>query len=646
MAEETVGYGSWPSPLDATILAGGGIRFGGVETRGQEVWWLEGRPDEGGRSVLVKGGLGERPVDQLDEPWSVRTKLHEYGGRCFWLGADAAYFTNDDDQRIYRFIPGETPIVLTPEPKLPAGYRYADGVEHPDGSWTVCVREDHHVLSDVGEPTNELVAVATEPGAKVEVLATGADFYMAPRVSPDGRWMSWIQWDHPNMPWDATELLVAPIEGRALGEPTMVASGVNPSPDGVVGDSIHGAGWTADGELVFSSDRSGYWNLYRWSPHDETVIAATVIDLADVGGPAWNVGTQRWVELSDGRLMVVATTDAVDSVALVEDDGELSLVRTPAYTAFSSQLAATDTGLVAAGAGPDRMAEIVEIDPVGTVTVHRPAADLGIDPRWFSQPQPISFGDVDARAHAFFYPPTGLGVVGPADQLPPLIVVGHGGPTSHSSPALDLKIQFWTTRGFGVVDVNYRGSSGFGRAYRDALRGSWGVYDVEDCVAAARHLAATGRVDAERMAIRGGSAGGLTVMLALIHSDVFAAGTSLYGVADLSALATDTHKFESRYLDSMVGPYPEAADVYVERSPINHVEKLSTPMLIMQGLEDKVVPPSQAEAIVAALETNGVEHLYITFPDEGHGFRKASNLIRSFEEELGFYQRVLGIAGS
>ncbi|MGF1596553.1 MAG: prolyl oligopeptidase family serine peptidase [Acidimicrobiales bacterium] len=639
-------YGTWPSPLSAEHLAAGGVRVDGVACRGDSVWWAELRPAEGGRAVLVRRRGDGEPVDVLPAPFSARTRVHEYGGGAWWLGSTSVYVANWSDQRLYTMaidddgMVGE-PVALTPEPPAPAAWRFADGREHPDGDWVVCVRERHRGDE---EAINELVAVPVG-GGEPRIIGLGpteladdipmSDFVAAPRFSPDGRWLSWIRWNHPQMPWDGTELCVAPVfGGLRLGNIQVVA--------GNEGEAIHGADWTSAGRLVYSTDRSGFWNLHAWRPGSNGDEPLTTLRGAEIGSPPWVFGTQRWTELSDGQLAVVTTTAATDAIAVVDHDGALH----PLDSAFVmvDALAATDRGtLVAQGSSPLELGAVCELDVDGSVVaVHRPPDDLGVDPAWFSTGTSVVYESGDRRAQAFVYLPTGPGLSGPADQLPPLVVMGHGGPTAHAAPALNLRIQYWTSRGFAVADVNYGGSSGFGRGYRRLLDDAWGVVDVEDCVAIAERLAADGVVDPARLAIRGGSAGGFTVLLALMRSDTFAAGTSLYGVADLEALARDTHKFESRYLDGLIGPYPQRIDRYRERSPISHVDELSCPLLVLQGMEDEIVPPNQSEAIVGALAAKGIPHAYVTFEGEQHGFRQAANIVRSYEVELWFYGRVFG----
>lgn len=474
------------------------------------------------------------------------------------------------------------------------------------------------------------------------------------------------------MPWDGTELCIAELSGAELsaeelstqqslsgvelsdgssgieaGEPKTVAGSSAPGAD----EAIHGSDWLSTGELVFSTDRSGYWNLHAWDPATGKERELSSLEGSEIGAPAWVFGTQAWTELQAGQLAVSVTAGARDSIGLLDTGsdpdprpaGQVQIL--DIEVASVGSLAASESGTIIALVGkPDELMSIIEVDPAtAEVQVLRPPADLGVDSQWFSRAETFDFESAGGRqSHAFFYPPTGAGVAGVHGELPPLIVMGHGGPTAHSSPDLSLKVQYWTSHGFAVLDVNYGGSTGFGRDYRRLLNDSWGLVDVEDCVAGAEQLAAAGRVDGQRMAIRGGSAGGFTVLRALEVSDAFSAGTSLYGVADLAALAADTHKFEARYLDGLIGPYPQAQTIYDERSPINHTQDLSCPLLVMQGSEDEVVPPSQSEAIVAAVAAKGLPHAYLLFEGEQHGFRQSETIVRSLQAELWFYGKVFG----
>ncbi len=651
-------YGTWPSPISAARVASGGVGVEGPLVRGfdesAEIWWSELRPDEGGRTVLVRNGL-----DRIDSPFNARTRVHEYGGGAWWLGSHrvgqpgAVYFTNWDDQRLYRFEVGaggnSTPQPITPEPLDRHGLRFADGSETPDGEYVICVMEDHRqaaLASNGGEAVNTIVSIPTDGSAvhdpaQIKSLVSGPDFVAGPRISGDGDWLAWFQWNHPNMPWDGTELLAAPLFGDArLGNPMPVAGGAGPVA-GAPGEAIHGANWRENGDLLFSTDASGWWNLARWSPGTFKAQPVTGLIDAEIGAPQWQFGTQRWVELAEGQLVVAITRNGADQLATVADDGSVWVLEDFGCASIAG-LAALDDAVVVNSASAVELSSIQQVNPMTAERiVHRPPSDLGVDAGWFSAAEAVTFQSAGGRtSHAFFYAPTGPSMDGGEGEKPPLVVMGHGGPTAHSSPGLSLKVQFWTSRGFAVADVNYGGSSGFGTDYRNLLNRQWGIVDVQDVIAAARHLADAGRVDPERMTIRGGSAGGFTVLAALEQSDIFAAGTSLYGVADLTALAADTHKFESRYLDQMIGPWPADEATYVERSPINHTEDLNCPLLVMQGSEDEVVPPNQSEAIVAAVAAKGLPHAYVLFEGEQHGFRQAPNVIRSYEAELWFYAYV------
>lgn len=636
-------YGSWPSPLSAAQVAEGGTGLSGPAVRPDadgrtEVWWAELRPSEGGRSVLVRRRSGGEPVDMLAAPWSARTRVHEYGGGAWFLGKTAVYFSNWDDQRLYRFDDERPdPQPLTPEPERQHGLRYADGVESPDGRWVVAVQETHPIA---GEAINEIVVLPADGSEPPRVIVAGTDFVMAPRISPDGRWLSWIRWNHPDMPWDSTELCAAPLfDGFRLGNTQVVAGG--PS------ESVHGANWASDERLVFSTDASGWWNLSVWRPGEQKPTPLTALVGSEIGSPPWVFGVQQWAELPDGRLLAVETTRGTDRFVVVSTEGRTQPLGTP-YVSVGGLVVSHLGELIAVAQTKIDLPAVVEIAPGGQTFTHRPSDELGIDPRWYSVAEPIEFPTAEGRtAYGFLYEPTGpdrsVGTGGEdGAEKPPLIVIGHGGPTAHSAPVLNLKIQYWTSRGFAVVDVNYGGSTGHGRDYRRLLDRSWGIVDVQDCIAAATWLAAAGNVDPGRMAIRGGSAGGFTVLACLTSSTVFAAGTSLYGVADLEALARDTHKFESRYLDGLIGAYPAEQALYQERSPINHIGSLSCPLLVLQGTEDEIVPPNQAEAIVASLAAKGIPHAAIYFEGEQHGFRRAENIVRSLEAELWFYGRVFG----
>jgi dipeptidyl aminopeptidase/acylaminoacyl peptidase len=664
-------YGSWRSPIEPATVAAAGRRLASPALAGDgAVWWAEGRPSEGGRTVLMRrppggdpafeAGEAQRHQDQPEEVtpagFNVRTRVHEYGGGAWRLaGDDLVLFVNFADQRLYSQRLGEQPVAISAEPASPGALRYADLRVTPDGATVVCVREVH----GEGEAENQIVALAIDGSGEPRVLASGRDFYSFPRLSPDGRWLAWTCWGHPNMPWDGTELWLAPLDDP--GDAKRLAGGP--------AESVFQPEWDAEGRLHFVSDRDGWWNLYRVGADLDSLgrsenraadaeMEQLTVEQADLAHPQWLFGGSTYAFLGDGSIVCVRTDRGAENLFLLEPgEGRLRDLDLP-FSAFGfPSLSARGTTVAFAAATPERETAVVLFDvaeglegvgpnsdgPPVRLEVVRTASDEPLDPAYVSTPRPIEFPTGGGEtAYGFFYPPANADFEAPEGERPPLIVQSHGGPTSHATPALDREFAFWTSRGFGVVDVNYRGSSGHGRAYRERLRGGWGVVDTEDCIAAALHLAASGEADGDRLTIRGGSAGGYATLCALVFHDEFAAGASYYGVADAETLATDTHKFESRYLDGLIGPYPEQQELYRERSPIHFVERLRAPVILFQGLEDEIVPPSQAETMVAALRRHGVPHAYLAFAGEQHGFRRAETEIRCLEAELCFYGRILG----
>jgi dipeptidyl aminopeptidase/acylaminoacyl peptidase len=581
---------------------------------------------------------GGEPEAVTPERVNVRTRVHEYGGGAWCLvEPDLLLFVDFSDQRLYRQRLGEEPVAISPEPPSPGGLRYADLRPTPDGRGVVCVRESH----GGGEAVNEIVSLALDGSGEPRVLASGRDFYSFPRVSLYGEWLAWTCWDHPNMPWDGTELWVAPLADS--GEERLVAGGPE--------ESVFQPEWGPEGRLHFVSDRDGWWNLYRardpgaeLSGEEGTLVQLTE-DRADYGHPQWLFGGATYAFLGSGGIACIRCDGGTERLYLLQPGGWEAVDLGLPFTAFGyPALHARDETVAFAAASPESETAVVLHDVERRETdVVRSSSEEPVDPAYISRPRPIEFSTGPAEvAHGFYYPPTNPNFSAPEEELPPLIVESHGGPTSHATPALDREFLYWTSRGIGVVDVNYRGSSGYGREYRNKLRDSWGVVDTEDCVNAALHLAERGEADRARLAIRGGSAGGYATLCALTFHDAFAAGASYFGIADAEALTRDTHKFESRYLDRLIGPYPERADLYRERSPINHVDRLRSPVILFQGLEDEVVPPNQAETMVAALKRNGVPHAYVPFEGEQHGFRRAETNIRCLEAELYFYGRIMG----
>lgn len=598
------------------------------------VWWAESRPSEAGRTaVMVAGHDGPREATPPDA--NVRTLVHEYGGGGWWPHGGALYYVDFADQRLRRLDPDGTVTLLSAEPEQPRADRFADGRVTPDGAWSICVRERH---GDGHEPINELVAVATDGSLVVESLWAGADFVMSPRISPDGGRVAWISWDHPAMPWDRSRLHVHElVDGRVGDEVVMVDPGASLcEPD----FGAHG--------LRVCSDHDGWWNLYEVD--DAGTLAPAVTGRFDIATPPWVFGMQRWASLDvDGSELLVAVAGLPTGDVLVVGGRTVTTVDSAISSLSAPPPGAGEPALAFAGAGYDHETEVVRFaaSPDGHLrrSVVRPARPLPFERGYLVEPEWISFPtgpEGTATAHALFHPPAHPDCVGPDGELPPLLVLAHGGPTAQARRQLQTAILYWTSRGIAVVDVDYRGSTGYGRAYRRELDGQWGVADVDDCVAAAAYLADRGDVDRDRLMIRGGSAGGFTVLAALALHDVFAAGACRYGVADLEALATDTHKFESRYLDSLIGPYPDAKATYEIRSPINHLGGLDAPMIVLQGDEDAIVPPAQSEMVVAALEAKGVPVSYLLFEGEQHGFRRAENIVLALESELAFFGRMLG----
>lgn len=627
----TAPYGTWPSPLTARRIAAGALRLEQIAVDGGDLYWLESRPGEGGRGVLLRrrGGTVETVTP---EGWSVRSRVHEYGGGSFLVHAGTVYFTREGDQRLYRQAPGEAPAPLTPEPEIPGGVRFADGVATPDGRWIVCVRERHDADGTV---TNDLAAVATDGSGKVRPLTGGRDFYAFPRLDPDGGRLAFTCWDHPDMPWTGTELWLGNLgEGPELADPRHEAGGP--------GESIFQPAFDPNGDLHFISDRTGWWNLYRRDPAGTAALAPVA---RDMGAAQWGLGLSTYAFLPDGAIACLYYADGLQRLGRIPPEGGGLEAMDRPWTAFvPAQLVRCGEGLAYISGGPVDPPSVRTFDPAkGVEETVRESADLPLEAEGISLPEPMAFDSGGEESYALFYPPCHPEISAPPTELPPLITVVHGGPTAITECQLKPAVQFWTSRGFAVVEVNYAGSTGFGRAYRERLREAWGLADVADCCAAARHLFREGKADPERAAIRGGSAGGLTVLGSLATRDgPYSAGATYYGVVDLETLRAATHKYESRYLDWLIGPWPETRQRYRDRSPVNWIEQVQGPILILQGGKDRVVPPDQAHALRGALESAGKPYAYLEFPEERHGFRKAETLRRALEAELDFYSRVFG----
>jgi dipeptidyl aminopeptidase/acylaminoacyl peptidase len=623
-APKTLPYGAWPSPISAADVARGFRQLGGVSIVGDDVWWQEGRSTEGGRQVITRAD-----GDVIDRPWNARSRVHEYGGKS-WTHLDdgSVVFVNFADQRLYRVVPGQDPQPLTPESTGDDLTRFGEPVPGPDGQQVWCIRESH----DGGTVTRDIVEVGLD--GRIRSLVGGSDFLAYPRRSPDGKRLAWIAWDHPRMPWDGTELRVADIaDDGTIGEPHTVFGGPE--------ESVLQPEWADADELYAISDRSGWWNLYRVTANGNQVDPLCPRD-EEFGGPLWQLGVTWYALLDDGRLVVVHGTDEDRLGVLDPATGELTDLDLP-YTVYGS-LSSDGATIATVVSSPRSAPAVVRIDiETGLVQTLRSAEEVTYDPAYLPVPESITISGVGGRdVHAHVYPPTNPDVLPPAGEKPPYVVIVHGGPTAQSPATLSPGNAYFTSRGIGVIDVNYGGSTGYGRDYRERLRGQWGVVDVEDAVSAVESLVTAGKADGARLAIRGGSAGGWTTLAALTRTKVFSAGASYFGVAELLQFVADTHDFESRYIDSLIGPLPEAHDLYVERAPLSHVDDVSCPVLLLQGAEDKIVPPSQAEMFRDALARKGIPYAYLLFEGEQHGFRRAENQIASLEAELSFYGQVFG----
>jgi dipeptidyl aminopeptidase/acylaminoacyl peptidase len=656
MTTETHIYGEWPSPINGADVARKqvGLAFPVINAAG--VWWQESRPEEGGRLAVVRqepDGTGTKR-DLLPMPWNARTRVHEYGGKSYLPLRDGFVFANFADQRLYRCGTPEPPdpVALTPEPNGEAADRFADLVLSPGGDEVWCVRERHGAG---GRITRAIVAVpldgsgADAPGA-IRILVSGSDFYAFPAPSPDGTRLAWICWDHPRMPWDGTELRVAALNGAGpvsdKAQQQLIMGGE--------AESVLAPVWRDDRSLYVISDRSGWWNLYLADLLD--FPRALCPREEEFAGPLWQLGVRPYAVLGDGRLAVVHGTGETRLAVLDPDSGRLTDLDLP-YQVFSGVSASGQTIATIAG-GPAVPATVISVEvPTsgGNPQVRElsRSTDSLPDPAYLPTARAARLtGPSGSVVHAIVYPPANPAVRGPEGERPPYIVWVHGGPTAQSLPRLDLEKAFFTSRGIGIIDVNYGGSSGYGRAYRERLRGQWGVVDVADAMTAALALAESGEADGKRLGIRGGSAGGWTALAAVTSgigmlagpnvSGVFAAVASYFGVADLRGFAEHTHDFESRYLDGLIGPLPEAEALYAERAPVGHVNDATCPVLLLQGLDDPVVPPAQSESIAADLAAHGIPYAYITFEGESHGFRKAENIVASLEAELSFYGQIMG----
>jgi dipeptidyl aminopeptidase/acylaminoacyl peptidase len=621
-------YGAWASPFPIDWLTDRVVFLSEAHAVDGIRWWLEGRPEERGRQVLIRRELDGTLTRLTPEGFNARSRVHEYGGAAALISGDLIVVSDFTTGRLNRVVrPGEL-APLTPE----RAWRFADAIHDAARDRLLAVREDHEpdTVARHGEWDNDLVAIDLA-GGEVTSLASGADFYAAPRLSPDGRTLAWLEWRHPNMPWDGTELRLAAVEADgSLGEARTIA--------GSARDWISQPRWSPDGVLHFAAEPTGWMNLYRY--RDGKIEPVTAME-AELVGPDWQFGNATYGFLPDGGILAIARSSGRDHMLRIAPSGAATPVDLP-YTEMSGIAIDGDQAVLRAAA-PDQPTSIIDVDLAGNYTILRRATPFVPEPADVSIPRHIEFPTTGGRtAYGNFYLPTSQRFVGPAGELPPLIVTSHGGPTAPAFSGFATGLQLFTSRGYAVLDVDYGGSTGYGLDYRKRLEGQWGIVDVDDCVAGARHLAEQGLVDGDRLAIRGGSASGFTTLAALAFTRVFAAGCTYFGIGDLRAFVKDTHKFESRYLESMLGPWPEAEQVYLDRSPSLHAERITSPVLVQQGAEDRIVPPAEAERIVDALFERRIPHAYLLYQGEDHGFRGGDAITRSFGAELSFYAQVFG----
>ncbi len=622
-------HGSWKSPITSNLIVSESISLNQPAIDGDDIYWLEMRPSEGGRNVIVRRDPTGAIKDAIPRSFNARTRVHEYGGGDYVVHRGLICFSNFADQRLYKQLPEQLPQPLSPEVDL----RYAEALVDDTRDRLICVREDHTVAGR--EAVNTLVGIRLDGAVDGgEVLVSGNDFYSTPRLSPDASRLAWLTWNHPNMPWDESELWVGEFAANgSLVNTRLIAGGHE--------ESIFQPEWSPDGTLYFVSDRTGWWNLYRL--HSSGELEPVVEVNAEFGMPQWVFGMSSYAFESADRTVCAYYEQGRSRLATIDTRArKMQLIDTD-YNDISYVRASRGQAVLRAGS-PTQPLSIVRLDlTTGSFEELRRSNNLTIDPGYISVPKAIEFPTKEGlTAHGFFYPPQNRDFQAPKGELPPLLVKSHGGPTSAATMAQSLNIQYWTSRGIAVLDVNYGGSTGYGRTYRERLKGNWGIVDVDDCVNGAQFLVERGEVDGNRLMITGGSAGGYTTLCALTFRDDFKAGASHYGVSDAEALARETHKLESRYLEGLFGPYPERRDIYYQRSPINFAERLSCPTIFFQGLEDKVVPPNQAEMMVEALRKKGVPVAYVPFESEEHGFRQAKNIQRALDGELYFYSRVFG----
>ena len=620
-------YGTWRSPITSDLIVADSIRLDSPQFDGDDIYWLERRPQEDGRITAIQRTADGATRDRTPQAWNVRTRVHEYGGGQYLVADGVLYFVNYKDQRLYQQRADAPPLAITPATEL----RYADFRMDTKRNLLFCVREDHRTP---GEAVNTVVRVKC-PGDEEggSIIVSGNDFYSSPRLSPNGKQLVWLTWNHPNMPWDGCELWLGDLdEAGDITSAALIAGGKE--------ESICQPEWSPDGVLYFISDRTGWWNLYRYTNDTSEALLPLAAEFAS---PQWVFGMSRYAFESAQRLVCTYTQDGMSHLGTLDTTTlRFQEIATP-YTLIGDLCASSGAALFLA-ASPQSAEALVKLDlQSNKIEVLQQSTTLSIDAGYLSTPQAIEFPTENGlSAHGIFYPPHNKDFSAPANEQPPLLVMSHGGPTSASDSGFNLEIQYWTSRGIAVLDVNYGGSSGYGRAYRQRLNGEWGIVDVNDCANGARYLVSQGKADGKRLMITGGSAGGYTTLCALTFRNVFKAGASYYGVGDLEALAKDTHKFESRYLDNLIGPYPAQKELYIERSPIHFTDQLACPLILFQGDEDRIVPPEQSRKMFESVKYKELPVAYIEFAGEQHGFRKAENIKRAIDSELYFYSKVFG----
>lgn len=623
-SSEEASYGTWESPITAELTTQSAVGLRSVRLDGDDLYWIESRPEEGGRRAIVKRDADGNVSDAIPAEYSSRTRVHEYGGGSYFVEDGVIYFSNHRDQKLYRYNGEGEPEALTND-----GYRYADCIMDASHNQLICVQEDH---TFDGEPVNTLVAVSLDGGGRVRSLFSGTDFVSSPAISPDGNTLVWITWDHPNMNWDDTKMWKASVSdnGSISGTATIVER---------ASLSVQEPRFNDAGDLYYISDPNGWWNFQNYDLSDEESSSLTRKEVEF--GKSGALGAHSWAYYGDNQIIAKYESDGTSHLATVDmTNGSVSEIETP-YVSIS-KVYSDGERVYLLGASATSATEIAEYVDGDFITIKKSQEQM-VDDAYISVPEAITFPNQKGEpVHAFYYAPTNPDFEAPEGELPPTIVRLHGGPTGATSAAFRLNRQFWTSRGFAIIDINYGGSTGYGRMYRERLRGQWGVVDIDDTKAGLDYLVEQGLADRDKLLIAGGSAGGYSVLVALSQHDIFAAGANYFGISDLEVLARDTHKYESRYLDSLIGRYPEDIDIYKARSPINFLDGFTSPLITFQGLLDEVVPPNQSELIVTALREKGVPVAYYPYEGEYHGFGKKENIIHSLESELVFYGKILG----